>query len=279
MYNSDKVLHGRFVKHITQTSLGRWRDALLLKALEDNSDIAERAVMKVVSFKICPFVQRVTALLDAKNISYDIEYINLSKKPDWFLAVSPNAQVPILITDQDEVLFESNAIVEYLEETTTNSLFSKDPVVKAHERAWSYLASKNYLIQCSAQRSKTKEVLTDRSDILRAAFQKLEKRLSGTKFFGGESIGMVDISWLPLLHRASIVKIRSGFNFLRGFPKLQALQKNILTTGIAQRSVAADFEQKFTAFYLSNSTYLGRYKGALCHQDSDCDDSKLDCCA
>ena len=29
--------------------------------------------MKIVSFKICPFVQRVTALLEAKQKSYDIE--------------------------------------------------------------------------------------------------------------------------------------------------------------------------------------------------------------
>jgi glutathione S-transferase len=42
--------------------------------------------MKVISFKICPFVQRVTALLEAKNIAYEIEYISLSNKPQWFLA-------------------------------------------------------------------------------------------------------------------------------------------------------------------------------------------------
>lgn len=29
--------------------------------------------MKIVSFKICPFVQRVTALLEAKGVGYDVE--------------------------------------------------------------------------------------------------------------------------------------------------------------------------------------------------------------
>ena len=66
--------------------------------------------MKIVSFKTCPFVQRVTALLEAKHVPYDVEYIDLSKKPTWFLEASPNGQVPILITDDDEVLFESDAI-------------------------------------------------------------------------------------------------------------------------------------------------------------------------
>jgi len=34
-------------------------------------------MIKVVSFKICPFVQRVTAALEQKEIPYGIEYISL----------------------------------------------------------------------------------------------------------------------------------------------------------------------------------------------------------
>ena len=72
--------------------------------------------MKIVSFKICPFVQRVTALLEAKGLDYDLEFISLSNKPQWFLDISPNAQVPLLITDEGEALFESDAIVEQLKQ-------------------------------------------------------------------------------------------------------------------------------------------------------------------
>ena len=50
--------------------------------------------MKVINFKICPFVQRVTALLEAKGFPYNIEYIDLSNKPQSFLDTSPNGQVP-----------------------------------------------------------------------------------------------------------------------------------------------------------------------------------------
>ena len=73
-------------------------------------------MIRVISSTICPFVQRVTALLEQKKIPYDIEYISLRDKPDWFLRMSPNAQVPILITESGAALFESDAIVEYLEE-------------------------------------------------------------------------------------------------------------------------------------------------------------------
>lgn len=215
-------------------------------------------MIKIVSFKICPFVQRVTALLEAKNASYEVEYINLSNKPEWFLKASPNGQVPILITDTGEVLFESDAIAEYIEETVPGNLFNADPIRKSQERAWSYLASKHYLVQCSAQRSQDKEVLLERAENLRKAFSKLETKLTDSKFFGGDNLGMVDIAWLPLLHRASIIEDHSGYEFLNQFPKVKLLQKNILETGLAEKSVSQDFEDKFTAFYLSEETYLGQ---------------------
>ena len=57
-------------------------------------------MIKVVSYKICPFVQRVTAALESRSIPYEIQFISLSEPPEWFVDVSPNVQVPILITSQ-----------------------------------------------------------------------------------------------------------------------------------------------------------------------------------
>ena len=221
--------------------------------------------MRLISFTICPFVQRITALLEAKKQTYDIEFISLKQKPEWFLKLSPNGQVPLLITDNNEAIFESDAIAEYLEEVTPNALFPANPVAKAQERAWSYMAAKNYLVQCSAQRSSSKEVLQERASKLNMAFAKLENKLTATTFFNGasfdsgaEGLGMVDIAWLPLLHRAAIIERYSGYDFISGFGKVKVLQENILATGLPQKSVALDFEQKFIAFYLAENTYLGQ---------------------
>ena len=54
--------------------------------------------------------------LRAKNVEFEVTYINLSDKPDWFLEISPHGKVPVLLVD-DVPLFESNAIAEYLDET------------------------------------------------------------------------------------------------------------------------------------------------------------------
>ncbi|MYG28565.1 MAG: glutathione S-transferase family protein [Boseongicola sp. SB0677_bin_26] len=238
--------------------------------------------MKVVSFKICPFVQRVTALLEAKGVPYDIKHINLSDKPDWFLKASPNGQVPILITDDGHVIFESEAIVEYIDEVTDPTLHPDDPVQKAQARAWANLASKNCLVQCSAQRSPDARTLADRAGRLSAAFAKIEQRLGDGPFAGAESIGMVEIAWLPLLHRTAIIKARSGHDFIEDFPCVKAWQKDILGTGLAARSVAGDFEERFAAFYLAESTYLGQLAherdGQMCEGEAQGTVERVACC-
>lgn len=53
-------------------------------------------------------------LLRAKQIEFDVTYVNLRDKPAWFLDISPHGKVPVLKVD-DEILFESNAIAEYLD--------------------------------------------------------------------------------------------------------------------------------------------------------------------
>ncbi|MCG8491299.1 MAG: glutathione S-transferase family protein [Sneathiellales bacterium] len=215
-------------------------------------------MIKVISFKICPFVQRVTALLEAKNISYELEYISLSDKPDWFLDISPNAQVPVLVTEEGTALFESDAIVEYLEEAYPPLRSEISLEEKAQNRAWSYLATKNYLVQCSAQRSPSREELQNRSQKLNRAFSAMEKQLGKGPYFSGDEMSLVDLSWLVLLHRADIIEKHSGYDFLESFPKMKRWQTAVLATGLQTKSVADDFKDAFSSFYLSESTFLGR---------------------
>ena len=48
---------------------------------------------KLVSFDVCPFVQRSIITLEEKQVPYDIEYIELGDPPDWFMAASPLGKV------------------------------------------------------------------------------------------------------------------------------------------------------------------------------------------
>ncbi len=176
-------------------------------------------------------------MLEAKSIPYEIEYISLSEKPRWFLAISPNGQVPVMVTENGTALFESDAIAEYLEEAYPPLLPGLSAEQKALNRAWSYLGSKQ-------------------------------------PFFNSDSLGMVDLAWLPVLHRAHIIQVNTGYDFLAFYPKTKAWQKSLLATGLAEKSVSDDFIEKFTGFYLSEETFLGR-----CEQGGQCNAFNLEeCC-
>jgi glutathione S-transferase len=233
-------------------------------------------MIKVVSFKICPFVQRVTAALEARSIPYKIEYISLSNPPDWFSGISPNAQVPLLITESGAVLFESDAIVEYLDEAYGPMQVGVSPEQHAIDRAWSYQASKHYLVQCGAMRSSDEGTLASRTQDLGKAFARVESALENGPFFHGQSLGNVDISWLPLLHRAAIIEQHTSYDFLEEFPKVKAWQSALMATGLSEKSVSSDFDEEFSDFYLSDETYLG--KGENCSKVSGDACGTSQCC-
>lgn len=231
-------------------------------------------MIKMVSFKICPFVQRVTAALEAKQIPYEIEYISLKDKPQWFLDISPNGQVPVMITESGTALFESDAIIEYIEDEYGPIEQGVSNEQRALDRAWSYLGSKHYLAQCGTMSSKDKATFDERAEKLIKAFQKAENQLSGnSKFFKSDTFSNVDMAWLPLLHRAAIVKAHSGYDFFCGLPKMQAWQRNIMASGLVEKTVSSDFETRFADFYLTN-TYLATGKDVQAQQDC----STSNCC-
>lgn len=215
-------------------------------------------MIRIISFKICPFVQRVTALLEVKQVPYQIEYISLSDKPDWFLALSPTGQVPVLVTENGVPLFESDAIIEYIDEVSAPLQADLTPEQRALNRAWSHQASKHYLVQCSTMQSADKAIYDDRMAKLSKSFEKAEKQLGDGPYFSGQTLGNVDIAWLPLLHRAAIVSDHSGHDMLAAYPKVKAWQQALLKSGIPQKSVSGDFTARFSDFYLADRTWLGR---------------------
>ncbi|MBT7766569.1 MAG: glutathione S-transferase family protein, partial [Bdellovibrionales bacterium] len=52
--------------------------------------------MELISFKLCPFVQRAVIVLKEHQLDYDINYINLADPPSWFREISPTGKVPLL---------------------------------------------------------------------------------------------------------------------------------------------------------------------------------------
>src|SRR5215468_1925695 len=94
--------------------------------------------LTLISHKLCPYVQRAVIALTEKGVPFERIDIDLAKKPEWFLKISPLGKVPVLVvaTESGEVaLFESNVICEYIEETQAGpSLHPAVPLVRAEHR-------------------------------------------------------------------------------------------------------------------------------------------------
>src|SRR3954462_13084855 len=91
--------------------------------------------LKLVSHKLCPYVQRAVVSLTEKGVPFERIDVDLSNKPDWFKKISPLGKTPVLLVG-DTAIFESAVILEYLEETQPNPLHPADPLARAEHRAF-----------------------------------------------------------------------------------------------------------------------------------------------
>jgi glutathione S-transferase len=89
-------------------------------------------------------------------------------------------------------LIECDAIVECIGEAYPSLQPDISLKNKATNRAGCYLASKNYLVQCSAQRNRDVDVLKVCTGKRGQAFDRLETQLGDIPFFAGNNIGLVD---------------------------------------------------------------------------------------
>ena len=153
------------------------------------------------SFKTCPWVQRAAIVLRAKNIEYDITYIDRNKRPDWFLKISPHSKVPVLRIGENDALFESNAIAEYLDETAAPQLHPADPIARARNRAWTdYVATFASAISQTAY-SDSEDEFAKRGAKISEVFKKLDdalaKRGNDGPYFNGPKLSLVDAAYAP----------------------------------------------------------------------------------
>ena len=155
--------------------------------------------LRLVSFDLCPYVQRVAIALEEKGAAYDWVSVDLANKPDWFLKLSPTGKVPLLDVG-GQAIFESSVILEYLEETVAPKLHPGDPLRRADHRAWIEFASA--VLTDIWGFYKAKDQATYDAKIARFAdrMARVETRLSPAgPYFDSEAFSLVDAAFAPAL--------------------------------------------------------------------------------
>ncbi|MDX2469962.1 MAG: glutathione S-transferase family protein [SAR324 cluster bacterium] len=209
---------------------------------------------KLISFEICPFVQRAVILLLEKEIDFDITYIDLKNKPDWFLAISPFGKVPVLQIGE-EVIFESSVIVEYLDEAYPHSFHPADLVVKAKNRAWTEFASGMFMTQFQMVMQPTKEDFDAKKQELLGQLEKLESIPKGP-YFNGSEPSLVDFNFAPFFLRLDILKDPIDLDIKAQFPNLAAWSSEILKRKSTTASVPEGFTDLFQGYVKKSGSFL-----------------------
>lgn len=210
---------------------------------------------KLISFNLCPFVQRSVILLEEKGIAYDIEFIDVYNPPSWFLEISPTGKVPVLQVG-DEVLFESNVIGEYLEEVYDPKLHPNDPLSKAKNRAWMEYTSPLYgntfdLLMAKSKNSAEKYIQT-----MRDTQKSLDDIKQNKPWFNGDSFSLADIFAAPYFVRTAFFKKHFDVDILDGFTNLQDWSERLLSRKSVQDSIVEGFDQIMLDRMTQNKSYL-----------------------
>ncbi len=214
---------------------------------------------RLVSFKLCPFVQRVAIVLNLKAIAYDIEYIELSSPPEWFLNLSPFKKVPLLQVE-NQVILDSTAINEYLEDAYPNKLHPRDLVLRAINRSW--IEQSN---QCTwsafhlSVKETEKEFLMVRDDLFEQ-FDKLELSIEGLPFFNGAEFSLVDASYAPLLQRLDFLnEIKPGVLDGLRHPKIVAWKDALLRHKAVNNSCVPELKALYNDLLWKRQGYISSF--------------------
>lgn len=208
---------------------------------------------QLISFKLCPFVQRSVITLLEKGVDFDITYVDLSNPPDWFKAVSPTGKVPVLKVG-DTVLFESAVIMEYLDEVNPPSLHPADPLRKAQNRAWIEFGSDLLFCQYNMINAAEKEGFEQKRSELKAKLAQLDEVVAGP-LFNGDGFSLADAAFAPLLMRANLLEQWHPLGLFEKVPKIRVWKDHLLERESIRQSVVRDFDDLFRGHVCGCGSY------------------------
>lgn len=197
--------------------------------------------LTVYGTKIATCTQRVLILLEELNLKYDLREIDLMKghqKDPRYLQLQPFGKVPVIIYG-DHKLFESRAILRYIakhntedKDLTLNDSSDVDVWLEVESQNFNPPISK-FIYEKVFKKWKDPEAVIDEAVLnsaleeLGSVFEVYEKRLEESKYIGGNSFSIADISHIPYLH----MFVSSGpeyKTFLKKYPHVYKWYKRML---------------------------------------------------
>jgi len=215
------------------------------------------AHLKLISHKLCPYVQRAVIALTEKGVSFERIDIDLASKPDWFLGISPLGKTPVLLVG-DVPIFESAVILEYLEETEPKPLHPADPLRRAEHRGWIEFGSAVLNDIAGFYSAPDETAFKVRTSQLEQKFARLEARLAAAPWFDGERFSLVDAVFGPVFRYFDVFDTIGDFGILADKPKLKRWRECLAARASVLAAVSADYPALLRAFIDRRNSWLSR---------------------
>lgn len=203
--------------------------------------------LTLISHDLCPFVQRAAIVLKEKDVPFERIDIDLENKPDWFLTISPHGKVPLLKVDE-QVLFESAPIVEYLDETEAPRLHPEDPVARARHRAWIEFGSAALGDIWALETTGDQAAFDAAVKGLKQKFARIETELSDGPYFAGEKFAVVDAVFAPVFRYFDLIDTITDLGVFDRLPKVEAWRKALAARPSVREAVLHDYSDRLRRF-------------------------------
>ena len=208
--------------------------------------------LELVSFELCPYVQRSVITLLHKKVDFKITYIDLENPPAWFEKMSPLGKVPLLIvreteTEEPTVLFESAVINEYIDEVSPPMVMPSNPLEKAFERAWIAVGGELLMTMYPMMVSKDLAEIEEAKKEIFEILEKLEAVVTEGPFFAGAKFSLVDSSYAPFFMRMTMLKPMRDAVEWKKLPNIKKWAETLSHLESVKHSVKPDFKEKYVA--------------------------------
>jgi len=214
----------------------------------------------LVSHHLCPYVQRAAIALAEKAVAFERVYIDLSNKPDWFKALSPLGKVPLLRVRSpvggETVLFESAAILEYLDETQAHPLHPSDPLARARHRAWIEFGSSVLNDIGAFYSAPDEQALAAKAQRLGEKFARVEAELGEGPWFAGERFSLVDAVFGPIFRYFDVFDDIADFGVFDGKPKTTQWRAELSRRPSIRAAVSPDYPRRLKVFIGARNSHL-----------------------
>jgi glutathione S-transferase len=213
------------------------------------------APLKLISHKLCPYVQRAVIALTEKGVAFVRIDIDLANKPDWFLAISPLGRTPVLLVG-DVPIFESAVILEYLEETQPTPLYPTDPLRRAEHRGWIEFGSAVLNDIAGFYGAPIDLAFQTRTTQLEQRFARLEAHVAAAPWFDGESFSLVDAVFGPVFRYFDVFDGIGDFGILAGKPKLLRWRQSLAARPSVRSAVSAEYPALLRDFLKRRNSWI-----------------------